>query len=452
MLRISKRTFADVKKMIENEFYTNPHFPKAFPHLYQKVGQMPDPEITTSWGDSLSYKRKEQPQPKHFIDHEHDKMFVEGYRSPKGPIKWASEEEKDLVHAQIDFKMDELEQSGLSRDEILLNKPGGLPLSMDPVFQFLRHNRAAREMLVKPGEEFLAYKVIDYALRQDIGVDKAKTLPNTNPQFEHELPQDYDYSVLHGEAFPNKVKPEDYYWEEKLKEKKQTIKDYAGGTPLVFPNKILSKGKRYKANRREINIKDINFKNTEFLAQFMTEGAKMKNRWQTRLQQRIQKKVAKAIKHAKNLNLFPTRSFILPPHKMNLVPINAQTFQNSVIHAETGTVFAKKYEGEVSRMNDKEYHNTIEKIAEQFVLSHHNENFEENMLKAQGLIDYDLQFMPSKKQLEILEAHRYMLKGNGEGKETAEKLLEVSQFQYAADLGLNYIQEKAVDPSIVLYI
>ena len=134
---------------------------------------------------------------------------------------------------------------------------------------------------------------------------------------------------------------------------------------------------------------------------------------------------------------------------MNLVPIHAQTFQNFVIHAETGTVFAKKYEGEISRLNEKEYHNTIEKIAKKFVIENNDENFIENMKRAQKLIDYDIQFMPTKTQLDILDAHHYLKKGTGDGIETVNKLLESTKNVLAADTGLLFVREKASDPSLV---
>ena len=362
-----------------------------------------------------------------------------------------SQEDKDRIHNQIDFKMDQLEKAGLSREEILFNRPGGLLLSQDPVFQFLRVNRSAREMIVKPGEEFTAYKVVDYALRQDIGVDRSNTIPDITPKFEHELSSEYHLDVADGQ-YPNKIKPEDYYWNENFKGKMKKLYEYAGSSPLVYPEKILTKGKYIRKHYRQIHFKDIHYKNTEFLSQFMTEGGKIKNRWQTRLSGWLQRKVAKAIKHAKCLNLFPSQGFILPPHKMNLVPLHTQGFHTYAIHAETGTVFPRKFEGELSRLNEVQHPNTVEKIANKFVIENNQENYEENMLRAKGLIDYDIQFLPTKKQLDIIEAHQYLVKGGEKGKETVEILKENSKSYFAADVGTNFIREKGADPDIVNFI
>jgi ribosomal protein S18 len=453
MIRRCVRYFSDVKKVLENEFYTNPHFRRAFPHLSQNLKESEDSlKERSGWAESLLYKRKQDPVPSHLADLEENLLFVEGYRTPTGPLKWMSQEDKDRIHAQIDFKMDELELTGLSREEILFDRPGGLPLSQDPVYQFLRANRQAREMLVRPGEEFTAYKVIDYALRQDLGVDKTKTLPVVDRKYSHQVKDTYNLDVMQQGKYPDMIQPEDYYFSEKYKQKLKRVKDFKGPAPLIFPRKWINP-KRFEKNRqRSINLKDIHYKNTEFLSQFMTEGCRIKNRSQTRLPKSIQKRVATAIKHAKNLNLFPSQGFILPPHKMNLVPMHSGTFQNFVIHSETGTMFAKKHEGEISRLNDSEYNNTIETIAKQFEIKNNDENYQENITRSKGLIDYEIQFMPTKAQIDILDAHQYLIKGTGEGKETLEKLQKSTKNLFTFDLGFGVIKEKAADPDIVIYI
>lgn len=47
----------------------------------------------------------------------------------------------------------------------------GIPLADDPVFQYLKVNRIAREMLIKDNEPFTAETVVDKALRQDLEPD-----------------------------------------------------------------------------------------------------------------------------------------------------------------------------------------------------------------------------------------------------------------------------------------
>lgn len=49
--------------------------------------------------------------------------------------------------------------------EILYGKQLGVPLMDDPFYQMVKKSRAAREMLLKPGEDFTAERVIEHALR-----------------------------------------------------------------------------------------------------------------------------------------------------------------------------------------------------------------------------------------------------------------------------------------------
>ncbi len=105
------------------------------------------------------------PKEKEEAIRENEKNFIEASQSPTGPSKWMSKEEIERIHTQIDIKLQELEDSGLTREEILYDKQQGLPLADDPFFQFVKNSRAAREMLINPGEEFTVERVIEKALR-----------------------------------------------------------------------------------------------------------------------------------------------------------------------------------------------------------------------------------------------------------------------------------------------
>lgn len=48
--------------------------------------------------------------------------YVAGYEGPDGPIKYMSEAAKEKVHQEIDERMKELEETGLTRDEILFEE------------------------------------------------------------------------------------------------------------------------------------------------------------------------------------------------------------------------------------------------------------------------------------------------------------------------------------------
>ena len=55
--------------------------------------------------------------------------------SVDGPFKHMSQQRIDSVHEEITDRLEELEQSGLSRNEILFDDPhSGVPLKDDPFF------------------------------------------------------------------------------------------------------------------------------------------------------------------------------------------------------------------------------------------------------------------------------------------------------------------------------
>ena len=62
------------------------------------------------------------PRDKEEMIRENERNFIESYESPTGPMKWQSTQKRNEIHEQIDKKMAELEESGLTREEILFNE------------------------------------------------------------------------------------------------------------------------------------------------------------------------------------------------------------------------------------------------------------------------------------------------------------------------------------------
>ncbi len=54
-----------------------------------------------------------------FFFFQKQRRLLEGYLSPEGPLQWMSEEDKLKVHSIVDAKLQELEATNLSREEIL---------------------------------------------------------------------------------------------------------------------------------------------------------------------------------------------------------------------------------------------------------------------------------------------------------------------------------------------
>lgn len=188
-------------RFLTRELKENPEFFKAFPHLQPPIYDILNPELQAeNQGQSLEYL--DQVRSREIFDreelkasstkrdgyfqsllHQHNEYmplgpdereemireneinYVEGYQGPGGPLKYMSEEAKEKVHQEIDQRMQEIEDTGLTRSEILHEKQTGPTLADDPFYQFVKNSRTAREMLLKPGEELTADRVIELALR-----------------------------------------------------------------------------------------------------------------------------------------------------------------------------------------------------------------------------------------------------------------------------------------------
>lgn len=67
-------------------------------------------------------------------------------------------------------------------------KQVGLKLAEDPFFQYIKNNRAIREIFIRPGEEFAPEKIVFLALRQNIGLDNAASIKPKLLKDKNELP------------------------------------------------------------------------------------------------------------------------------------------------------------------------------------------------------------------------------------------------------------------------
>lgn len=129
---------------------------------------------------------------------------------------------------KADKKLQELEDSGLTRDEVLYNRQTGIPLADDPFFQFVKRNKAAREMLILPNEEFTVDRIVEKALRQDIGPDPTLAMNVENYQYNDNtnlLFEANEYKKKYRDKTPA-LGPEAYYYDYQRMERRQRLIDF----------------------------------------------------------------------------------------------------------------------------------------------------------------------------------------------------------------------------------
>eukprot|EP00357_Protocruzia_adherens_P001811 CAMPEP_0114981838 /NCGR_PEP_ID=MMETSP0216-20121206/5759_1 /TAXON_ID=223996 /ORGANISM="Protocruzia adherens, Strain Boccale" /LENGTH=553 /DNA_ID=CAMNT_0002343539 /DNA_START=119 /DNA_END=1780 /DNA_ORIENTATION=+ len=429
------RIQASPETFLKKELSDNPEFLRAFPHL---EGRIPNVNYKTEekqpFIESLTYSSQRRNIPEDEVEEIQNKTFVDGYRTPRGPIKWMSEKAKDKVHQQIDLRLLELETSGLSREEILYEDAKGLPLRNDPFFQFIKHNRSAREMLLKPGEEFTVDRVVEAILRQDVGPDSSVALDNKNQYYYHELGSGHDIGAHLSQRPERQSRFDTRTYELTEAQKKEVEFDKTYGTKgkkYRFPHQTMSKFQFRKKFKRSINLSQVNWKNTELLTKFLTAGGKMKNRFQTRLPNKQHRKVMRAVIQARSMCLLPFAGNITAVQKQSLGDITEEISRENqkVLNTNTGEVFTEKYnplKDSLRTVNNPDY----------FGSSYNGDKDSINLSHVSESVQNE--------QFDLLDASNSLANGN-EDSESLKGYRSTLEARDATDMGMLFLAEKSLD-------
>ena len=361
------------KEFLNREMKENPEFFKAFPHLQgplrkDKEGELPNREYMNDATSATLFEQSELKSKSHqegyfqSLLHQHDNYmmpdgeteemirenemnYVSAYNSTSGPIKYMSEDHKEKVHQELDVRLQELEDTGLTRDEILfeqLNK--GLRLADDPFFQFIKNSRTAREMLLKPGDEFTADRVVELALRQDVQPDPSAAMNRENYTLKtlEGADQDWEYKKKYRDNTPQ-LNPSAYFADHDVANRRKRYFDFDQEKPATFINRPLTRNQLRKKHMRPITKKDIDYKNLPMMVKFLNDIGKLYNRYQTRLETRVQRKVAKTIKKMRHQFLLPMVGVIKPTDKIALGSYieDIEEMHKKTIDPVTGRLFMK---------------------------------------------------------------------------------------------------------------
>jgi ribosomal protein S18 len=292
--------------------------------------------------------------------------FVDGYSSQHGPLKYMSEAAKEKVNEEIDRRMQEISDTGLTKEELLHEKVGdGVKLADDPFFQYMRENRTAREMLLKPGDAYTADRVIELALRQDVGPDPSLMMNRQNYQHRNEegTAPTWEYKKKYRDTTPV-ISPEAYFAGHNTTERRRRLFEYDQERPATFINRPLSRNQLRKKMMRPLRKKDIDHYNTPLIAKFLNDVGRLYNRYQTRLPTNVQRKVAKTVKRMRAQFIIPPVGMMKPTDKIPLGSYieEVEEMQRKTIDPVTGRLFIKhslqddlnaKLERERQRMEER---------------------------------------------------------------------------------------------------
>jgi len=220
-----------------------------------------------------------------------------------------------------------------------------LTLADDPFYQMIKNSRVAREMLIKPNENFTADRIIEKALRQDVGIDPSNSMPARDYQYlDREDPQDisFDYKKKYRDKTPT-IDEESYFAFGNVTGKRQRQFEFEKEKPATFINRPLSRTELRKRFMRKFSKKDIDWKDTALMVKFMNETGKLYNRYQSRLPTSVHRKVAKTIKKMRHLRLIPFQGLIMPTDKIPLGNYieDLEEMHRKTIDPVTGRMFLK---------------------------------------------------------------------------------------------------------------
>lgn len=290
------------------------------------------------------------------------RIFSEGFHYPKGPLKALTEEDKEKVHLLAEIKLDELEEANLSKEEILAPESGkvGLKLSEDPFFQYIKSNRLAREILIKPNELFTPDKIVNLALRQDIGIDNASSMTNKKRTSRDELSWVDAFNLENSpKQHEEMLEPQAYFSHERgIDWQDYRERDY------IHVKVPLNKGIIRNNDIEEINLMDLHWRNTALLTQFVNSCCFIQTPVQNRLPQIQQKKVAKVIKHARQMKLLPYRSYIRAHHKISLRSLE-EDIQDSMrrkVDLELGSLVVEEPKTEWETYEEEDFEEEAQKF------------------------------------------------------------------------------------------
>jgi len=137
-------------------------------------------------------------------------------------------------------------------------------------------------MLMAPGEEFSADRIVEKALRQDVGPDPSAAMNKTNYKYEDEnniLQVQHEYTKKYRDKNPM-LAPEAYYaGHDIIGRSQKQFTQFDQEKPPVFINKPLTRSQVRKKYMRTVGKKDIDYKNTPLITKFLNEQGKLYNRF-----------------------------------------------------------------------------------------------------------------------------------------------------------------------------
>lgn len=244
------------------------------------------------------------------------KNVYEGFMSADGPKLSLTADKIRQINALADAKLIAMSESGLTREDILgikpkPNGPRPKPLYKDAFFQTILKDHSIRNNLIKDTEEYSVSRIVALALRQDLGPDRSMVASGKR-LIEKTTGHNQEQGNL--PAFHNKpAEVADYYLSE------TTPSPYEYRTKeFIEAYKPFLKSPQKNPPPTKINRRELHWRNTEYLCNFLSNFAHIKHKRVTGFTNTDQRNVSRVIKHSQTLGLLPRMGYIKPHHRQSL--------------------------------------------------------------------------------------------------------------------------------------
>lgn len=174
-------------------------------------------------------------------------------------------------------------------------------------------------MLIPAGADFSADRVVELALRQDVGIDSSKMAMRQKLKYVDDSPMQpiWEYKKKYRDRDPV-VRSEDHLASYNFVSKQERQQAFELEKPATFINRPLTRSQLRKKFMRSVTKEDVDWRNAVLVTKFLNETGKLYNRYQSRLPTNVHRKVAKTVKKMRNLGLLPYVGLLKPTDKIPL--------------------------------------------------------------------------------------------------------------------------------------
>lgn len=185
--------------------------------------------------------------------------------------------------------------------------------------------------------EFSVSRIVNLALRQNIGLDKAMSGHGKRiiRKDQSDLTELADVSINMFKF--QEIK--DFFSQTSIPKKQ----DYVNFDSMesLRPKKKKNFRIKSKYHLRDLPLRidpnDIHWRNTEFLVNYMTPSGLIKHRMNTRLPELVHKKMRRAINKARVMSLLPVGGFLKPHHRISLKSLAEDLAADANMHIDLET-------------------------------------------------------------------------------------------------------------------